>query len=46
MTNTAHNFEMWKQSLEDKMAAVGKDMEEEKTSKAAAKEARAVADPH
>merc|ERR1711920_290701 len=42
-TNTRHNFEMLKQSLEDQMAADTKDMEEQKASKAAAEEAKATA---
>jgi hypothetical protein len=43
-TNTQHNFNMLKQSLEDKMAADNKDMEEEKAAKAAAEETKATAE--
>jgi len=42
--NNQHNFEMLKQSLEDKMAADGKDMDEEKAAKAEAEEAKATAE--
>ena len=44
-TNTQHNFETLNQSLEDKMAADNKDLEEEKAVKAAAEEAVAQGDP-
>jgi len=43
-TNSRHNFEMLKQSLEDQMAADTKDMDEAKASKAAAAETKAVAE--
>jgi len=43
-TNAQHNFNMLKQSLEDKMAADNKDMEEQKAAKAEAEEAKAVAE--
>jgi hypothetical protein len=43
-TNTQHNFNMLEQSLEDKMAADNKNLDEEKASKAAAEEAKAVAE--
>jgi len=42
-TNSRHNFEMLKQSLENQMAADGKDMEDEKTTKAEAAEGNAAA---
>jgi len=42
-TNSNHNFEMLKQSLEDQMAADSKDMEDEKTAKAEAAEGKATA---
>merc|ERR1712217_675623 len=43
-TNTAHNFDMLKQSLEDSIAADNKDLAEEKAAKAAAEEAKATAE--
>jgi len=43
-TNTAHNYAMLKQSLEDQMAADTKDMNEEKAAKAAAEEGKAGAE--
>jgi len=43
-TNSKHNFEMLKQSLEDQMAADTKDMEDEKAAKAEAAEGKAVAE--
>merc|ERR1712129_469428 len=43
-TNTKHNFEMLKQSLEDQMAADTKDMEDEKAAKAEAAEGKATAE--
>jgi chromosome segregation ATPase len=43
-TNAMHNFNMLKQSLEDKMSADNKDMEEQRAEKAAAEEAKAVAE--
>merc|ERR1711972_1230707 len=43
-TNTAHNFDMGKQSLEDSIAADNKDLAEEKAAKAAAEEAKATAE--
>merc|ERR1719446_1248174 len=43
-TNAKHNYGMVKQSLEDQMAADNKDLTEEKTSKAAASEAKAGAE--
>merc|ERR1719359_567796 len=42
--NSQHNFDMLKQSLEDKMEADGKDMAEEKETKAAAAETKATAE--
>ena len=42
--NNQHNFDMLKQSLEDKMAANGKDMDEEKAAKAEAEEGKATAE--
>merc|ERR1719199_1143000 len=42
-STTKHNFNMLKQSLEDEMQADNKDMEEEKSLKAAAKETEATA---
>merc|ERR1719367_357543 len=43
-TNSKHNFEMLKQSLEDQMAADTKDMEDEKAAKAEATEGKATAE--
>jgi len=43
-TNSQHNFNMLKQSLEDKNAADNKDMEEEKAAKAEAEETKATAE--
>jgi hypothetical protein len=43
-TNTKHNFEMLKQSLQDSVAADSKAMEEEKASKAASEESKATAE--
>merc|ERR1711933_645281 len=43
-TNTKHNFEMLKQSLDDQMAADTKDMEDEKAGKAEAAEGKATAE--
>merc|ERR550532_3212101 len=43
-TNSKHNFEMLKQSLEDQMTADTKDMEDEKASKAEASEGKATAE--
>merc|ERR1719150_2891616 len=43
-TNSKHNFEMLKQSLEDQMAADTKDMEDEKAAKAEAAEGKATAE--
>jgi len=43
-TNSKHNFEMLKQSLEDQMTADGKDMEDEKVAKAEAAEGKATAE--
>jgi len=43
-TNSRHNFEMLKQSLEDQMAADTKDMDEAKASKAAAAETKSIAE--
>merc|ERR1719502_535102 len=43
-SNTKHNFEMMKQSLEDQMAADTKDMNEEKAAKEAATEGKATAE--
>jgi len=43
-TNTRHNFEMLKQSLEDQAAADGKDMADEKAARAAAAQAKATAE--
>merc|ERR1712217_1007436 len=43
-TNTAHNFDMLKQSLEDSIAADNKDLAEEKAAKSAAEEAKATAE--
>jgi chromosome segregation ATPase len=43
-TNAAHNYAMLKQSLEDKIAADTKDMNEEKAAKAAAEEGKAAAE--
>merc|ERR1740129_1418765 len=42
-TNSKHNFEMLKQSLEDQMTADTKDMEDEKAAKAEAAEGKATA---
>merc|ERR1712113_76859 len=43
-TNSAHNYNMLKQSLEDQMAADTKDMEDEKAAKAEAEEGKATAE--
>merc|ERR1719325_346388 len=43
-TNSKHNFEMLKQSLEDQMTADTKDMEDEKAAKAEAAEGQATAE--
>merc|ERR1712066_1221938 len=43
-TNTRHNFDMLKQSLEDSIAADTKDLGEEKAAKGAAEEAKATAE--
>jgi hypothetical protein len=43
-TNSAHNFAMLKQSLEDKIAAETKDMNAEKAAKTAAEEGKATAE--
>jgi len=43
-TNSLHNFDMLKQSLEDKMTADGKDLDEEKAAKLEAEEAKATAE--
>jgi len=43
-TNSKHNFEMLKQSLEDQMTADSKDMEDEKAAKAEAAEGKATAE--
>merc|ERR1712129_261298 len=43
-TNTKHNFDMLKQSLDDQMAADTKDMEDEKAGKAEAEEGKATAE--
>merc|ERR1740120_4097 len=43
-TNTAHNFDMLKQSLTDSIKADNHDMAEEKAAKAAAEEAKATAE--
>jgi len=43
-TNSKHNFEMLKQSLEDQMAADTKDMEDEKAARAEATEGKATAE--
>jgi len=43
-TNSKHNFEMLKQSLEDQMTADGKDMEDEKVAKAEAAESKAISE--
>lgn len=43
-TNTRHNFEMLKQSLEDQAAADNKDMADEKAARAAAAQAKATAE--
>merc|ERR1719476_1072451 len=43
-TNTQHNFDMLKQSLEDSIAADTKDLGEEKAAKGAAEEAKASAE--
>jgi len=43
-TNAQHNFNMLKQSLEDKMAADNKDMEEQKAAKIEAEENKAIAE--
>jgi hypothetical protein len=43
-SNTAHNFNMLKQSLEDQIAADTKTMEDEKAKKAAAEEEKATAE--
>jgi len=42
--NSKHNYEMLKQSLEDQIAADSKDMADEKASKAAAAESKAMAE--
>lgn len=42
-SSTKHNYNMLKQSLEDSMAADGKDMDEQKAAKAAAEENKATA---
>jgi len=43
-TNTAHNFDMLRQSLEDQIAADTKDMNDEKAAKSAAEEGKATAE--
>merc|ERR1719461_771982 len=43
-TNSAHNYNMLKQSLEDQMKADTKDMEDEKAAKAEAEEGKATAE--
>jgi len=43
-TNSKHNYDMLKQSLEDQMAADTKDMEDEKAAKAEASEGKAIAE--
>merc|ERR1719453_2749943 len=43
-SNTKHNYNMMKQSLEDQMAADTKDMNEEKSAKEAAEEGKATAE--
>merc|ERR1712187_920603 len=43
-TNTAHNYDMLKQSLTDSIAADNKDLAEEKAAKASAEEAKATAE--
>merc|ERR1711957_238832 len=43
-TNTRHNFDMLKQSLQDSIAADTKDLEEKKAAKAGAAEAKAGAE--
>jgi predicted nucleic acid-binding Zn-ribbon protein len=43
-SNTKHNYEMMKQSLEDQMAADTKDMNSEKSAKEAAEEEKAIAE--
>merc|ERR1719266_656534 len=43
-TNTKHNFEMLRQSLEDSLKADNKDMADEKAAKAAAEEKKATAE--
>merc|ERR1719507_2408462 len=43
-TNSQHNYDMLKQSLEDQMAADTKDMEDEKAAKAEAEEGKATAE--
>merc|ERR1719507_2248496 len=43
-TNSKHNFDMLKQSLEDQMAADTKDMEDEKAARAEATEGKATAE--
>jgi len=43
-TNSKHNFEMLKQSLEDQMAADTKDMDDEKAARAEATEGKATAE--
>lgn len=42
--NTAHNFAMLKQSLEDQLAVNNKDMSDEKSAKASAQESKATAE--
>merc|ERR1719258_946569 len=42
-SSTKHNYQMLKQSLEDQMAADTKDLNEEKASKAASEESKAIA---
>merc|ERR1719384_246626 len=43
-TNTKHNYEMLRQSLEDSIKADNKDMADEKAAKAAAEEKKATAE--